>query len=341
MSARVWAAGVQLEADFVRAWNARLAQTPHANFSMSLDHLAWQAAHGEPSRAVLLDEGERRGAMVLRESEGEVVSGFPWRWQIVIEGADPARPEGMTEADVDWFFGHAQRLAGSRRLRFFAPGTPSGPMAGYIAGHTVLIDLVRNTEAQLSSALDASRRRLARRSEKQGYAIVEELTEPIQRSFAELMIEMHDRRHHIKSAPLPDVVESGEGWREWELPWHWLIVAVKAGAIAAGLGSGRYPGAMVDGRASASSQEAMTAGANSLVWWEGIRRAKLAGHSWMNLCGSTTYKRQFGGVLVPIQCRLGGGLAAGLPNLVENLERAARPVARRVLKGIQKRVRKP
>lgn len=326
--------------EFADAWVRCVAGSPHANYTLSLDYLRHQAVHGEHSIAVLLEQEARRGAMVLRESGDELVCGFPWRWQIVLEGADAAKPEGVTPEDADWFFAHAKRIAGSRRLRFFSPGQPEGPLTGYVAGYTVMIDLVHESEDQLAAALDPSRRRLARRSEKQGYMIDERVTAPMQRSFAELMIEMHDRRHGITSPPLTDAVEPGESWREWELPWHWLIVAAKDGVIGAGLGCGRMPNGMVDGRASASSEEAMKAGANSLVWWEGIRRAKLAGHTWMNLCGATTYKRQFGGVLVPIQCRLGGGLANELPNLVEKMAKAARPVAARMVKGLRDRARK-
>ena len=82
---------------------------------------------------------------------------------------------------------------------------------------------------------------------------------------------------------------------------------------------GRVPGAMVDGRASGATDSAMKAGVNSLVWWEAIRRARLAGHSWMNLGGSTTYKRQFGGTLVPIHCVLGGGGRWRAVNLLEKM----------------------
>jgi hypothetical protein len=207
-----------------------------------------------------------------------------------------------------------------------------------VAGHTFLIDLAGHTVAQLSASMHRSRRRLARRGLRAGYDIVEAHDEPLERSFALLMIEMHQRRHHLASEPLTEVAASGESWHEWDLPWHWLIVAVKAGEVEAGFGAGRYPGGMMDGRASASSSEAMEEGANSLVWWEGIQRAKLAGHSWMNLCGSTRFKEQFGGMLVPIQCRLGGGLAHRLPNFVELLVHAAMPVAARMLKQVRKRV---
>jgi hypothetical protein len=42
---------------FAEAWRDRLSRTRHANFTLSLDYLAHQAAHGEASRGVLIDEG--------------------------------------------------------------------------------------------------------------------------------------------------------------------------------------------------------------------------------------------------------------------------------------------
>lgn len=301
---------------FAEAWRDRLSRSRHANFSLSLDYLAHQAERGEASRAVLIDDGSRRGAMVLREVGSELVSGTLARWQIVIEDADPLDPRGMTQDDAEWFIGHAQHLAEGRRLRLFAPH-PLRSNLSYLAARTVLIDLAHSTEEQLSAAMDPSRRRLARRSEKQGYEVIQGDTPELQRSFDEQVAETGARRHGLD----PGLESGPEVARGWNLPWHWLLVGVKDGAVVAGLGLGRYPGGMVDGRASCSSEQAMKAGANSQVWWESMRRARLAGHSWMNLGGSTVYKRQFGGVLVPIYCQLGGGLRWWVPNLLEKLRR--------------------
>ena len=301
---------------FAEAWCDRLSRTPHANFTLSLDYLAHRAVQGEGSRAVLIDEGSRRGAMVLREAGPELVSGAPWRWQIVIEGAEPKDPHGMTKDDAEWFLGHAQRLAEDRRLRFFAPH-PLRSSPGYLAACTVLLDLAHSTEEKLSAAMDPSRRRLVRRSEKQGYEVIEGGTPELQRSFEELLAETGERRHGLHPGHEGGLLAA----RGWGLPWHWLLVGVKDGAVVAGLGLGRYPGGMVDGRASGSTEQAMKAGTNSQVWWESVRRARLAGHSWTNLGGSTVYKRQFGGVLVPIYCQLGGGPRWWVPNLLEKLRR--------------------
>lgn len=309
----------QAKRAFAADWAARLARAPHANFTLSLDYLAQQAACGHPSRAVLLDEGSRHGAMVLRLEGGEVACGYPWRWQMVIEGSDPRSPQGMTPDDAEWFFEHAQRLAGRRRLRFHTPHALPSTL-DYLAASTVLIDLAHATEEQLLAGLDASRRRLARRSAKQGYDVVDAATPELQRSFDALVEDTGVRRHGLarRGGARDDAAGSTS---EWAQPWHWLLVAVRDGRVAAGLGMGRQRGGMVDGRASGATDEAMRAGTNSLVWWEAIRRARLAGHTWMNLGGSTIYKREFGGVLVPIHCRLGGGGRWFAPNLAEKAQR--------------------
>src|SRR5678816_4354326 len=135
------------------AWKARLHAIPHAHFSMSPDYLASQASHGESAWAVLLDDEDRHGAMVLRERGSEIVCGFPWRWQIAIEGAEPRSPHGMTRKDAGWFFVQAQRLAEGRRLRFYAP-RPPGAEIEYLAAHTVMIDLAHFGEQELLAALD-------------------------------------------------------------------------------------------------------------------------------------------------------------------------------------------
>jgi hypothetical protein len=304
------------DATFAEAWRERLSRTRHANFTLSLDYLAHQAERGEASLAVLIDEGPRRGAMVLREAGSKLVSGTPWRWQIVIEDADPLDPRGMTQDDAVWFFGHAQRLAGGRRLRFFAPH-PLRSALSYLAARTVFLDLAHSTEEQLWAAMDPSRRRMVRRSGKQGYEVIEGDTPELQRSFDEQVAETGARRHGLR----PGNDSGPEVARGWGLPWHWLLVVVRDGAVVAGLGLGRHPGGTVDGRASCSSEQAMKAGTNSQVWWESVRQARLAGHNWMNLGGSTIYKREFGGVLVPIYCRLGGGPLWWVPNLLEKLRR--------------------
>ena len=166
------------------------------------------------------------------------------------------------------------------------------------------------------AALDASRRRLAKRSERQGYRLVEDPSAEQQQAFGAVVDENHVRRHGLvlQASPNPQPPEL-----EWEQSWHWLLVSLRNERVEAGLGMGRIRGGMVDGRASGATEEAMRAGATSQVWWEAIRRARLAGHSWMNLGGSTIYKRQFGGMLVPIHCALGGARRWFALNMLEKL----------------------
>jgi hypothetical protein len=133
----------------------------------------------------------------------------------------------------------------------------------------------------------------------------------------------------------------GEPTSEWARPWHWLLVAIQDGVVVAGLGLGRIPGAMVDGRASGSMEQAMKAGVNSQVWWEAVRRARLAGHTWLNLGGSTVYKRQFGGVAVPIHCALGGTMRWFAPNAFEKLEKEAIAAAVKARYRLRGRREKP
>jgi hypothetical protein len=290
-----------LRAAFVEAWNARLGRTPHANFTMSLDYLDWQSHRGESARAILLDDGQRHGAMVLRERDVEIVCGWPWRWQMVIEGADPASPPGMTAEDAAWFFAQARRLASGRRLRFYSPHSVNSAIT-YRAARTALIRLAPTSEQELFSGMSSSRRNLVRRSEKQGFVVTGDPSPAQQRAFGALVHDTHARRHGGEVSCNPDPPEL-----EWAQPWHWLFVGIRDAEVVSGLGLGRFTGGMVDSRASGSTEEAMKAGANSLVWWEAIRQARLADHSWMNLCGSTVFKRQYGGREMTIYCALGGG----------------------------------
>ncbi len=308
------------------AWRERTSRCPHANFTMSLDYLAHRAARGEASRGVLVDAPDRRAAFVLREEAGGVVCGLPWRWQLAFEDADPSRPEGMTAADAEWVFEHAHRLAGDRRLRFFAPCMEADRRA-YLAGRTVLVGVAHASEEQLFAALDPSRRRLAKRSERQGHVVVEADTFEQRRDFEAMLVENVERREGRPHADTSGTAERDAAAREWEQPWHWLLVGTKDGAVVAGLGSGRCPGGMVDLRASGSTPDARRVGVNSQVWWETLRRARLAGHSWVNLGGATPYKREFGGEVVCVHGRLGGGVRWAVPNTIEVLRRRGEQLA--------------
>lgn len=293
---------------------------------MSLDYLAHRATQGEASRAVLVDAADRRAAFVLREEADGVACGLPWRWQLVFEDADPRRPEGMTAEAAEWAFEHAQKFAGDRRLRFFAPCLEADGRA-YLAGRTVLVGVAHASEAQLFTALDPSRRRLARRSERQGHVVVEADTLAMRRDFEAMLVENVERREGRSHVDAPGTAILEATAREWERPWHWLLVGTKGGVVVAGLGSGRCPGGMVDLRASGSTPEARRVGVNSQVWWETVRRARQAGHSWVNLGGATPYKREFGGEVVCVHARLGGGVRWAVPNTLEVLRRRGEQLA--------------
>lgn len=312
-----------LRTAFVQAWEARLARTPHANFTMCIDYLEWQSRRGESARAFLIDDDRRHGAMVLRENGAEIVCGYPWRWQAVIEGGDPASPQGMTPEDAAWFFAQAGHLAKGRPLRFYSPHPVDSGIV-YRAGRTVLIRLAPTSEQELFAGVSGSRRNLVRRSEKQGYVVTSDPNDSQKRAFGELVYDTHFRRHAGKAHRNPDPAEL-----EWAQPWHWLFVGSRNDQVVSGLGLGRLPGGMVDARASGSSEEAMKAGANSLVWWEAVRQARVAEHPWMNLCGSTVFKRQYGGREMTIYCALGGGKRWLAGQLAEKLRFDATALAGR------------
>jgi hypothetical protein len=316
MNIEVWDTRTIMEPSFANAWQKRLRATAHVNFTMSADYLGWQALHGEPSRAVLLEDGTRRGALVLRESGRELVCGFPCRWQMVLESEEATTPEGITPSDAAWFYEGAQRLAGKNRLRFYAPHR-IGSGCEYLAGNTVLIDLAHATERELFDRMNHSKRRWTRKSIREGYEVSDDLSLERQRNFARIVNDTHVRRHHLKAVPVADAPGPGEDWRTWEQAWHWLLVVLKDGVVVAGIGTGRYPGGAVDARASGSTEEALRHGANCLVQWEAILRARRAGHRWINFGGATIFKREFGGRVVPLYCGLGGGVQWLAPNLVE------------------------
>jgi len=84
--------------------------------------------------------------------------------------------------------------------------------------------------------------------------------------------------------PEPDDNEpgQGEGFAVAE-----SSLAGREGAIEAGSGFGRYAGGMIDYRANGSSVEAKRLGANGLLAFEALCRARDLGHRWMNWRGVT------------------------------------------------------
>jgi hypothetical protein len=306
----LWSTREPLTPEFEAAWNRHLARSPHAHYAMRSDFLEWDARNGRHARALILDDVP--ALIVLRESRGGWTSGWPWRPQMVI--ADPAGrgPEGMTGAEQRHLLAAMAQLTGASRSRCYLLQPVDGPL-GYPCAATYLTALDVAEDA-LYARLDGNRKRAIKRALKEGYQVVEATTFEQFRGFAELQRAAETRRG-AQPRPLPEQVDqAGESWREWELPWMRLLVAVKDGKVEAGSGFGFAPGATLDYRANASSAEARKAGANLLLAWEAMRRGRLDQHRWINWGGSTEFKRHLGGVRVPVWCRLAGGPVWALPN---------------------------
>jgi len=310
---RHWSTRDPLADSFAAEWARRIGRAPHAHYALRLDHLAREADHGRHARAVLVDDP--CALVVQREEPAGWVSGWPWRSQIAI--VDPAGrvPEGITADEQRCVIAALDSIPGAGRSRCFVTRPVAGDL-GFPIGATYVHDLRGAGEKDLMARLDGNRRRAIKRARREGYEVVEATTHEQFRGFAVLQIEA-ERRRHGHPAPVPDRIDvPGEGWREWELPWMWLLVAMREGRVEAGSGFGFVPGGTVDYRANASSAAARHAGVNVLLAWEALRRWRERGATWLNWGGSTEFKRHLGGVRVPIWCRLGGGPAWVVPNFV-------------------------
>jgi hypothetical protein len=332
MNARTWPTREPIAPEFERAWRERLSRTPHAHFGFDPAFLRWEADHGRSALAALVEEGPGRGALVLREQGGGRVSGFPWRWEAVIEDAGRTSAQGLTAAECDWLFGAAVTLAGGRRLHCYLPESIGNGGAGFLAGTTLLrsLDL---TDEQMLMTMDVNKRRAVKRAQREGFSVVPATTHEQFLAFARLQQETEKRRGQESGTIAAAPPEPGESWREWELPWMLLLVAVKDGEIACGSGYGIWPGGMMDYRANASTLEGKKLGANALLAYEAMRLGRSRGCRWMNWGGATDFKRELGGERVDVTCRLGGGVLWALPNRITVSLRRARPVVASWLRG--------
>ncbi|MBI1796793.1 MAG: hypothetical protein HYR74_07060, partial [Candidatus Eisenbacteria bacterium] len=332
MSAVLWDTREALAPEFERRWAARLALCPHANFMMDLDCLRWDAAQGRHAIAALIDDGVRRAALVLRRERGGFACGQPWRWQVVLEGADPARPVGIDAADATWAVGEARAIAAPQPVRCYLPVAPADGAPAF-AAYTTILHSIAHDDDDLLRAMHAAKRRMIRRAEREGYTVSEEHTIEQLRAFAVLAREAATQRGRASEYDPSVVPEPGQAWREWEQPWMWLLLASKDGRVASGLGDGRRPGGMLDGRKAASAPDARRDGAFALLSFEEARRGRDRGHRWINLGGDTVFKREMSGALghtVVMHCWLAGGAAWGLPDRAEALWRRTRAGAQRV-----------
>jgi len=323
MTVSLWRTDEAPPPAFEARWNARLARSPRAGFALDPAFLAWSARHGEPGVAALVDEHGRRGALALRATPDGFTCGWPWRWQAMVETEDTRDPLGMSVADAAWLHEKAIEIAGGRRLTCFLPAAPRGVVAGYPVGATCVRSL-EATEPELLKSFVSGKRRFVQRAAKR-YQVIEASTIEHFRAFADLQ-DVHARIHsRVRPATREASPAPGEGHREWELPWMWLLLALEGDTVVAGSGFGIYPGGSVDYRTNASTEEARREGANTLLAWEAMRRARAGGHRWINWCGATKFKRDLGTTAVPVWAMLSGGAAWGLSDHLAASLRRARP----------------
>lgn len=328
----LWDTREPLPSGFRDAWEDALLRSPHAHFAVDLDYLQWEASCHRHARALLIEGGGRRGAIVQRLSEGRWVSGWPWRWQAVMCDADPTSPLGMTAADASWLHEHAGRIAGSGDFVIHLPHAPARGVAGWPAGATILQDLDRSDD-EIFEGMEPSKRRLLRRARSHDLELAAVTGPEDARAFHRLQEEWKERMH-LPSAPTPEhVPRAGESWREWELPWMWLIVARQEGRVIAGVGSGvRTPGTL-QGRAAAATLEARRLGATVLLGYEEARLGRDRGHRWFNHGGDTPFKREMSGRLgrsIRVYGWIGGARGRTWWHRGEAVIRNVRPVVARL-----------
>ena len=242
MKIETWDTRRPLAAGFEREWLAALARCPHANFTLDPRLLAWEARRGRHALAVRVADGERAAALVLRLEGAGLVSGWPWRWQAVVE--DPARSAavGLTAEECAWLFQRARAVVGGRRLRCFLPVAVPARAGGFPAGATLLRSLQEDDEGFLRH-IDVNKRRAVKRALREGWVARPAAGPEELRAFAVILRGMElARGKRVPEVPAA-TPEPGEGWREWELPWMWVLVAVRDGVVGAGSGYGVIPAA--------------------------------------------------------------------------------------------------
>src|SRR5512143_3767789 len=181
--------------------------------------------------------------------------------------------------------------------------------------------------------MDATKRRQVRRAHEQGLEVVEARTHELYRQFEALQRHTAARHGDKAGGPAAGTPAPGEGWREWELPWMWLLVAVTGGQVESGIGLGLCPGGILEGRTGASTPAALRAGAFVALVYESARRGRDLGHRWQNVGGDTFFKRDVLGrsaERVALSCWRGGGRRWSGVNMGEAWLRRARAGAARL-----------
>jgi hypothetical protein len=321
-----WSTRDPLDPSFAGAWLARLARTPQANFTFDPAYLSFRASQGQHAIAVLAEEGSVRGALVLREEAGRLESGWPWRWQAMLEAPEDAEAVGLEPSEASWLYRQALLAAGPRRVSIHLPCAPPKTVPGYRSGATILYRIDHDDEDLMAGMLP-SKRRMVRRAIQRGYEVVEADRLDQYRAFASLQRETMAR--HGQDLPPPPIEDPrpGESWREWELPWMWLLVAERGGDVASGLGDGLRPGGMLEARTGASTDQARRDGAFALLSYAEARIARDRGYRYINLGGDSTFKREAAGRLgrrITMHRWLGGGRASRLGAYAESAWHRAR-----------------
>jgi len=330
---RTWDTRETPDPAFLTAWTARLACAPHASFALRPDFLTWDARHGRPALAVIVDAP--RGVMVLRRVGGGWSSGWAWRPQMVVE-APPSASMGLSDAQQRGMLAVIDGITNGALTRTYVPAITVGGEPAFSAGATFVHGLGRS-EDELFATFDGNRRRAVKKAAKDGWTIVEATTHEQFRGFAELQAET-SRRRGVHVEPVPESVDrSGESWREWELPWMRLFVAERDGHVGAGSGFGYLGGAAFDYRANASDAAARASGVNVALAWEALRAARAAGFRSLNWGGATEFKKNLGGERVPMWCRLGGGPVWALPNRMALSWHRVRPQLAALWKSLGRR----